>query len=60
MKLKKSIIYFKENTKLATLKTIKHATFDQTNKKRSDFMDRKNLKNTNFEPKTESELVCRK
>ena len=47
----------KENKKLATLETIKHATFDQTNKKGSDIMDRKNLENTTFVQKSESELV---
>ena len=55
--MKKSNINFKENTKLATLESIKHATFDQTNKNRSDFVDRKSLDNTTFLPKSESELV---
>jgi len=46
--LKISNINFKENTKVATQKSIKHGTFDQTNKKGSDFMDRKSLGNTFF------------
>ena len=35
----------------------KTSNFDQTNKKRSDFVDRKSLENNNFLPNSESELV---
>ena len=55
--MKKSNTNFKENTNHATQKSTKHKTFGQTNKKGSDFMDRKNLENTTFLPKAETELV---
>ena len=41
----KSNTNFKEKTKVATQKSTKHATFDQTNKEESDFMVTENLKN---------------
>ena len=58
--MKKSNINFKENTKVTTQKSIKHATFYQTDKKGSDFMDRKHLENTTFFRNLSQNKFCRK
>ena len=55
--MNKSNTNFKEKIKLATQKSTKHSNFDQMKKKGSGSMDRMNLENTTFLPKSESGRV---